>query len=95
MQMTAENHSKPDSPEKVQSISSKSNCCCFQSAPKVFSKSAFVSIEKQTAEVLPAIKVEFETISQIAAARPANFSQPFYLSDLFYNLKSPRAPPVS
>jgi type III secretory pathway component EscR len=78
--------------ENVQQFCSDDDCCCFQSAPRVFSKSETVKIEKQTA-VLPLARVEIKAVATVVSVENTYFEKPFYLSDSFYNIKSPRAPP--
>lgn len=82
-----------DSPENLQQFDSSSECCCLQPAPRAISKSETIKLEKQ-ALVLPASKVEIKTVSHVSVIENAYFEKPFYLSDSFYNLKSPRAPPA-
>lgn len=83
---TAENFSDAISPDE---------CCCFQSAPRVFAKSETVKIEKQSAAVLPYSAIDFQLNAPIITIANVDFAASFYLSDSFYNLKSPRAPPRS
>lgn len=94
MPMTMEMPEQTVQAEAIQnSFTENLNCSCLQPAPKTFSKSELVKIEKQAAKNAPIIEVEFEIIAPIAKTAKADFSKPFYLSDSFYNLKSPRAPP--
>lgn len=82
-----------DSFETIQTLISQNDCCCVQSAPKVYAKSDTVKIEKQTlagASSTPPIETVF--VSQIVAVK-IEFHAPFHLTDSFYNIKSPRAPP--
>lgn len=74
-------------------ISGSADCNCVKPAPKAFSKSEFLQIEKQTAAVALVISFQAELITQILTDNPANFVQPFQLSDSSYNIRSPRAPP--
>ncbi|MGI8468750.1 MAG: hypothetical protein ACR2N3_09875 [Pyrinomonadaceae bacterium] len=93
-QMTMEMPDESNRAETIQNAICKTGCCnCVQPAPQVFSKSAFLKIEKQTAEISPAISFKIETIPQIISTGQTNFVKSFYLSDSFYNIKSPRAPP--
>lgn len=87
-------NSETTSVEKVSELDSNDECFCIQPAPRVFSKSEKIKFEKQAA-VLPVSHTEIQTISPIAADASVYFEKPFYLSDSFYNLKSPRAPPVA
>ncbi len=80
------------SDENIQQIDSDEDCCCVQPAPRVFSKSETIKIEKQAA-VLPLMRIEIKAVSTIVSAENTYFEKPFYLSDSFYNIKSPRAPP--
>jgi hypothetical protein len=80
------------SSETVQTFDSDTECCCIQSAPRVFSKSETIKIEKQTA-VLLFSKIEIKAVSPVVSVENIYFERPFYLSDSFYNIKSPRAPP--
>lgn len=74
---------------------SLADCCCFQSAPRVFAKSETVKIEKQAAEVLTGARIVLQLTAPIIAVKTLNSVAPVYLSDFFYNFKSPRAPPRS
>lgn len=80
--------------EKTERLKSHDSCFCLEAAPRVFSKSETVKIEKQAA-VLPVLEIRAKTF--FAATRFENFfwAEPFYFSDSFYNLKSPRAPPAA
>jgi hypothetical protein len=80
------------SDENIQQIVSDDNCCCVQPAPRVFSKSETIKIEKQTA-VLSLARIEIKAVSTFISVENIYFEKPFYLSDSFYNIKSPRAPP--
>jgi hypothetical protein len=80
------------SPEKVSELDSNDDCHCIQPAPRVFSKSETIKFEKQTT-ILLLSQVEIKAISQIVSGASIYFEKTFYLSDSFYNLKSPRAPP--
>ena len=94
MTMTMDVPPQTEQAEAIQNTFTENlNCSCVQSAPKVFSKSELAKIEKQAAKNAPVIEIEFQTIQSIAKSAKADFSKPFYLSDSFYNLKSPRAPP--
>ncbi len=68
-------------------------CCCASSAPRVFAKSETVKIEKQTADYQPNAPPEIKVFVSAENVETIDFAKPFYLSDSFYNLKSPRAPP--
>ena len=81
-----------DSSENIPKLDADDDCNCLQPAPKAFSKSETIKLEKQTAN-LPQMRIEIEVVSSIAAAENVHFEKPFCLSDSFYNIKSPRAPP--
>ncbi|MEP6900788.1 MAG: hypothetical protein ABJA66_03500 [Actinomycetota bacterium] len=81
-----------NSSETLETFDSDDKCCCVESAPKIFSKSETIKIEKQTA-VLPFSRVEIKAVSRVVSVERIYFEKPFYLSDSFYNIKSPRAPP--
>ena len=68
-------------------------CCCVSSAPRVFAKAETIKIEKQTAGYQPNAPPVFNSFASIKKVETIDFAKPFYLSDSFYNLKSPRAPP--
>lgn len=70
------------------------DCVCAQSAPRVFAKSEVVKIEKQAAVISSGIKVSVTLTASISAVKTSDYSKPLYLCDSFYNIKSPRAPPV-
>ena len=74
-------------------LSRDSHCNCVKFAPKVYSKSELVKIEKQTAKISSPVEIKIQRILEIPAVLPANFFQTSYLSDSSYNIKSPRAPP--
>lgn len=83
------------SAETSATIDSDENCVCVQSAPRVLAKSGIVKIEKQAAAtVSPNVAVLIELTVQVTTVKTSDYSKPFYLSDSFYNIKSPRAPPV-
>jgi len=90
----SETAQETNSAEKVSKLDSNDECFCIQPAPRVFSKSETIKFEKQMA-VLPLSQVEIKTVSQIVSDSGGFFEKPFYLSDSFYNLKSPRAPPAA
>jgi len=90
----SETNKKNASGENVSDLNSNDECFCIQPAPRVFSKSETIKFEKQTA-VLPFSEIEFKAVSQIVSDANIYFEKPFYLSDSFYNLKSPRAPPAA
>jgi hypothetical protein len=81
-------------PDSAEQLDANDECCCVQSGPRVFSKSETLKIEKQSV-VLPLSRVDFKTVSPVVLPKGVYFEKPFYLSDSFYNLKSPRAPPRS
>ncbi len=83
---------KVDSSENVAKLDMDDDCDCLQPAPKAFSKSETIKIEKQTAN-LPQTRIEIKAVSSIASIETIFFEKSFYLSDSFYNIKSPRAPP--
>jgi hypothetical protein len=83
-----------DSTRELRQLDGGSECFCAESAPRLFSKSETIKIEKQTA-ALPFLRVEIETVSTAISVVNVYFEKPFYLSDSFYNLKSPRAPPTA
>jgi hypothetical protein len=90
----AENHHGETSSEVNQTDVLKTVCDCFrQSAPKVYAKSENVKIEKQTAAHAPFVSFQINSITQIVSVESTDYTKPFYLSDSFYNIKSPRAPP--
>lgn len=80
--------------ERTSELDSNDECFCIQPAPRIFSKSETIKFEKQTA-VLPLSDIELKAVSQVVADAGVYFEKPFYLSDSFYNLKSPRAPPAA
>ena len=73
---------------------SSDECSCMLPAPRAFSKSETLKIEKQSA-ALPFSRTEIKPVAAVLPAESHYFEKPFYLSDSFYNLKSPRAPPVA
>ncbi|HEY8562329.1 MAG TPA: hypothetical protein VIL74_18275 [Pyrinomonadaceae bacterium] len=88
---SAEERAGLDSRDK---LDSRGECGCAPPAPRAVSKSGAIKIEKQAA-VLPIFEPEFESIPAILPAEKHYFEKPFHLSDSFYNLKSPRAPPAA
>ena len=79
--------------ENASRLDSNEDCGCIQPAPRIISKSETIKLEKQAA-VLPFAKIEIKPAAPLAARETVrHFEKPFYLSDSFYNLKSPRAPP--
>ena len=82
-----------DSSEKIQQLDSYDECGCVLPAPRAISKSETIKFEKQTS-ALPVSQVEIKIVSLSFAVENSYFEKPSYLSDSFYNLKSPRAPPV-
>lgn len=82
------------SPETSATFSANDVCVCAQSAPRAFAKSEIVKIEKQAAAISPNVTVSVEPAARIFAVKAPDFVKPFYLSDSFYNIKSPRAPPI-
>jgi hypothetical protein len=95
-QHSAENQSGEmnPSPENSATFDANDNCVCAQSAPRVFAKSEIVKIEKQAAAISPRITVSVALTASISAVVTSYYSKPLYLSDSFYNIKSPRAPPI-
>lgn len=90
----ADENSRESSFETVSvSESEPGDCCCVQSAPRVFAKTECVKLEKQTAAILPFAPIEFVSISQTVPVKTVDFAAPFYLSDSFHNLTPGRAPP--
>jgi len=90
----AENHQDNTSSEVNQTDVLNTACECFrQSAPKVNAKSENVKIEKQAAAQTPYISFQIGSITRIISVKLTDYVKPFYLSDSFYNIKSPRAPP--
>lgn len=79
--------------EGFASFDANEDCSCLQPTPRVYAKSETIKIEKQTT-ALSFSGVEFKAISVILISENAYYEKPFYLSDSFYNLKSPRAPPI-
>lgn len=90
----SETKAETDSSEKVQKLGSNDECFCVQPAPKAFSKSETVKIEKQ-AMVLSVLPTENKAVAIDVSGADFYFEKPFYLSDSFYNIKSPRAPPAA
>jgi hypothetical protein len=80
--------------EQIEKFDSGEDCGCAAPAPRVFSKSEKLKIEKQLAAVSFA-PLEIKTPATNSAVLSVYFEKPFYLSDSFYNLKSPRAPPAA
>ena len=80
--------------ETARKFNASDECGCASPAPRVFSKSETIKIEKQAA-ALPFSPVEIKAVSTVLSAGNVYFEKPFYLSDSFYNLKSPRAPPAA
>ncbi len=85
----------PMSAENSTMFESNEACVCAQAAPRVFDKSPNVKIEKQATAILPRIVVSIELVAVAATVETVSYKKPFYLSDSFYNIKSPRAPPRS
>ncbi len=81
-----------NSSETVQKLDSNDECCCLQPVPRVFSKSETIKLEKQTA-VWTFSRVENKVVSTIVSVEKVYFEKSLNLSDSFYNIKSPRAPP--
>lgn len=75
-------------------LDSGDECGCISPAPRAFSKSETLKIEKQAA-ALSAPTPELKPLAAVLRAENHYFEKPFYLSDSFSNLKSPRAPPVA
>jgi hypothetical protein len=80
--------------EKAQTFDSGDECLCLQPAPRICSKSETLKIEKQAA-ALSFSPVDISAASTVVSAGNVYFEKPFYLSDSFYNIKSPRAPPAA
>ncbi len=76
------------------SFDSSDECGCASPAPRAFSKSETIKIEKQAA-VSMFSPLEIKTASAAFSIDNVYFEKPFYLSDSFYNIKSPRAPPAA
>lgn len=95
-QHSAENQSGEmhQSTETSATFDANDDCVCAQSAPRIFAKSEVVKIQKQAATVSPYITISVELTARIDAVETSDYSKPFYLCDSFYNIKSPRAPPV-
>lgn len=91
---SAQSSEMPMSPEYAATFDAADECVCIKSAPRVFAKSEIVKIEKQAAAISPNVFVSVKLNAPIVKAETAYFIKPSYLSDSFYNLKSPRAPPV-
>ena len=90
----AENHHDNASSEVDRTDVLNTVCECFrQSAPEVYAKSENVKIEKQAAAQTPYVSFQIDSITRIISVELNDYSKPFYLSDSFYNIKSPRAPP--
>ena len=85
-------HHETSFDENTPQLDTDEDCCCIQSAPRAFSKSETLKIEKQAA-VVPSTRIEIKAVSTFVPAENTYFEKPFYLSDSFYNIKSPRAPP--
>lgn len=84
------------SPEfSIAAFDTTDECVCIQAAPRVFAKSEIVKIEKQAAAISPNIAISINLTATIVPVEIVEFVKPFYLSDSFYNIKSPRAPPIS
>jgi hypothetical protein len=90
----SEKKQEANSSENVKNFDSNDECSCVQPAPGIFSKSETIKIEKQTS-ALPFSKIEIKRVLTVIFAKNTYFEKPFYLSDSFYNLKSPRAPPAA
>lgn len=92
----AENHhGVKDSNEAAQFNSINANCECFAApAPKIYTKSENVKVEKQalTNETVKLPEARF--VASIAAFQSV-FAAAQYSSDSFYNLTPGRAPPRS
>ena len=79
---------------QVRQIDSNDDCGCIRPAPRVFSKSETIKIEKQAA-VLTFSLAGTKAVLTAVSVENFFFEKPFYLSDSFYNSKSPRAPPAA
>lgn len=84
----------PMSPIDSAAFEPTDNCVCVQTAPRQFAKSEIVKIEKQAATIAPPVSISTQPIAIISTVEVVHFTKPFYLSDSFYNIKSPRAPPI-
>ena len=95
-QDSAQNHSgeMPMSATDSATFERTDDCLCVQAAPRVFAKSEVVKIEKQAAAIAPVVSMAAKPTAIVSAVEIVHFIKPFYLSDSFDNLKSPRAPPV-
>jgi hypothetical protein len=90
----AEKHHAAEVETSGQSTQVNAPCeCLFDSAPKFVAKSENVKIEKQ----IPLFIAEVETIRGFIAVRAPSSPRfdfaSFHITDSFYNIKSPRAPP--
>jgi hypothetical protein len=87
---------KPETNEVEQAakFASGEECSCASPAPRVFSKSETIKIEKQASAGSFSL-LEIKTVATFVSAGNVYFEKPFYLSDSFYNIKSPRAPPAA
>ena len=88
-------HKKLNSAENLSDSFSLEECCCFQSAPRVFAKSETVKIEKHAAEISPNSAIHFQSTVPIVEVVTFYSIAPVYHLDFFKNPKSPRAPPRS
>lgn len=68
-------------------------CCCVQSAPKVFAKPETIKLEKQAALVSRISPPELLSSVEEYFSPETVFLKPFYLSNSFYKLTPGRAPP--
>jgi hypothetical protein len=80
--------------ENPERLDANDECLCVQSAPRAFSKSETLKIEKQAAISPSPAALEIKALSIVSALEKVYFEKPFDLSDSCCNLKSPRAPPV-
>lgn len=88
-------HQPATSTEDFSDSFSLAECCCLQSAPRVFAKSETVKLEKQTAKVLLNPAIDFQSNAAVVEAATFDFVTSVYFSNSFRNPKSPRAPPHS
>ncbi len=84
----------PMSPLNSAAFEQTDCCVCVQAAPRAYAKSEIVKIEKQAiAAIAPRVSVSTQTIAVVPTIESVYFPKPLYLSDPFYKIKSPRAPP--
>jgi hypothetical protein len=95
-QHSSENHSGETNRSAgiLAKLDANGDCICIQTAPRVLAKSEVVKIEKQAATVSPGVTISVELTARITTSETSDFVKSFHLSDSFYNIKSPRAPPI-